>query len=115
METPPGIDGISFAPTLFARGDQRQHDYLYWEFPGYGHQQAVRTGDWKAVRHNVNRRGSDFELYNLRSDGAENRDVASEHPDIVRRIEDIARAAHTRSNLFPILPGETRNSKRASR
>jgi arylsulfatase len=109
-ETPPDIDGISFAPTLFGHDGQRRHEYLYWEFPGYGHQQAVRAGDWKAVRHGVNRAGSEFELYNLRSDLAEQHNVAAEHPDIVRRIKVIARAAHTRSNEFPILPGEKRNN-----
>ena len=65
---------------------------MYWEFPGYGHQQAVRAGDWKAVRHGINRRDSKFELYNLHDDLAEQHDVAAEHPDIVRRIEEVARA-----------------------
>lgn len=26
------IDGISILPTLFKKGKQLQHDYLYWEF-----------------------------------------------------------------------------------
>ncbi|MEX0612505.1 MAG: arylsulfatase [Pirellulales bacterium] len=110
LETPNEIDGISFAPTLFGgEAVQREHDYLYWEFAGYGYQQAVRAGEWKAVRHNVNRGKSDFALYNLSSDLAEQRNVAADHPEIVRRLAAIAEAAHTPSSVFPFLPGERRN------
>jgi arylsulfatase len=105
-EVPAGIDGISFASTLFAEEGQREHEYLYWEFPAYGHQQAVRAGDWKAVRHDVNRGESEFELYDLGSDLGELHDVASKHPDIVKRMQEIAAAAHTPSTIFPLLPGE---------
>src|SRR5258708_4368879 len=41
---PKGIDGVSFAPTL--RGDsakQKAPAHLFWEFAGYGGQQAVRV------------------------------------------------------------------------
>jgi arylsulfatase len=115
-EPPQGIDGISFTPALFGREGQRQQDYLYWEFPSYGHQQAVRMGDWKAVRHNVNRGDSQFELYNLSNDLAEAYDVAAEHPEVIRRIAEIAAQAHTSSKIFPLLEGEmARNSPRAKR
>ena len=55
-EVPEGIDGISFMPALLGRDDQREHEFLYWEFTGYGGQQALRMGDWKAVRQNICRR-----------------------------------------------------------
>ena len=46
--TPPtDVDGISFLPTLTDRGEQKQHEFLLWEFHGYGGQQAVRMGRWK--------------------------------------------------------------------
>jgi len=57
-QPPSAIDGISFAPTLLGRDDaQKQHPWLYWEFPGYGGQQAVRLGHWKAVRRGILRSG----------------------------------------------------------
>jgi arylsulfatase A len=108
-ETPDGLDGISFAPTLLNDGDQPQHDYMYWEFPAYGHQQAVRLGDWKAVRRGVNRSRGEFELYNLATDLAESSDVAAENPEVIRRVQEIATAAHTPSQLFPLLAGEKRD------
>jgi len=106
-EAPDDIDGISFVPTLFGAEGQRKHDYLYWEFPSYGYQQAVRSGDWKAVRHNVQRDDSRFELYNLHHDLGEAHNVAAEHPEVVRRLAGLAAASHTRSKVFPLLPGET--------
>ena len=50
-------DGISFLPTLLGKSKkQKQHEYLYWEFPGGGGQIAIRTGDWKGIRRNVDRK-----------------------------------------------------------
>ena len=106
---PEGIDGISFAPTLFGRPErQKEHDYLYWEFSSYGGQQAVRMGDWKGVRQNMSRPNNPdplkIELYNLATDVGEQHDVAAEHPEIVDRIRAIMREAHTPSKLFPLKP-----------
>jgi arylsulfatase len=105
-DLPRGSDGISFAPTLLGRDGQAEHDYLYWEFPAYGVQQAVRAGDWKAVRHALDRGDSEFELYNLNADLAEQRNVAKDHPDVVRRMAAIAKNAHEPSPLFPLLAEE---------
>ena len=105
-DAPDHLDGISFAPTLFDKGEQREHDYLYWEFPAYGHQQAVRYRDWKAVRHGVNRGDPLFELYDLSQDIAEQHNVADQHPEVVRRIIELAKAAHTKSELFPVLASD---------
>jgi arylsulfatase A len=105
-EAPEKIDGISFAQTLFQEEGQRQHEYLYWEFPAYGFQQAVRAGDWKAVRHNLNKGDSEFELYDLHRDIGEERDVAADYPEIVRRMEQIADSAHTPSEKFPLFQDE---------
>ena len=54
--TPAGIDGISFAPTLLGK-KQEARPFLYRESPGYGGQQCVRAGDWKAIRTELNPRG----------------------------------------------------------
>jgi arylsulfatase len=102
------IDGISFAPTLLGRGNQRPHDYLYWEFPSYGGQQAVRKGDWKAVRQDMLRRNNPdplaIELYNLASDLGESQNVAADHPEVVDQMRTIMREARTPSELFPLRP-----------
>jgi len=108
-EPPQATDGISFAATLLGRPErQKLHEHLYWEFTGYGGQQAVRMGDWKAVRQNILRRNNPeplkVELYNLKDDIAESRDLAAEHPEIVARMQKIMEAEHAPSELFPMPP-----------
>lgn len=92
---PAAIDGISFAPLL--RGEQqKKHDYLYWEFPAYGGQQAVRMGKWKGIRKNIMEEGNlEIELYNLETDLREQHNVAAQHLDVVEKIERIMEQAHT--------------------
>jgi arylsulfatase A len=103
--TPAESDGVSIAPTLLGREQPRQ-EFLYWEFHGYGGQQAVRRGDWKGVRQNLLRRNQEpdlsIELYNLADDVGESQNVADEHPDVVAGIERIMREQHTPSQEFPI-------------
>jgi arylsulfatase A-like enzyme len=99
-EPPPGIDGISFLPTLLGRGGQRQHDFLYWEFHEGDSQQAVRMGPWKAVRK---RPGAPLEIYDLRSDLCEQHDVSTDHAEIVAKIEAYLQSARTESQFWKLL------------
>lgn len=106
--TPKGLDGISFAPTLFGK-QQPERPFLYRESPGYGGQQCVRVGDWKAIRQNLNPGAKPVtvppvqtELYNLASDRFETTNVAPQHPDIVKKLEEILQQQHVKSDLFPI-------------
>lgn len=93
---PKQIDGLSFVPTLLGQtGQQKSHEYLYWESAGQKQditQQAARWGNWKAVR---NQPKAKFELYNLQSDIGEERNLANEKPEIMQRIEAICREAHS--------------------
>lgn len=104
-QIPADIDGLSFAPTLLGKA-QAPRPFLYRESPGYGGQQSVRQGDWKAIRTALNR-GNDLskiktELYNLAEDPGETRDVAARHPDRVKALEKIMAEQHRPSKLFPI-------------
>ncbi len=103
VSPPPTIDGISFKPTLLGSGLQREHDYLYWEFHGQGGKQAIRKGDWKAVRLNVRQnRYSPIELYNISVDISEENNVAEQYPDIVEEMNKLFYEAHIPSKLFPL-------------
>ncbi|MEL6717405.1 MAG: arylsulfatase [Bacteroidota bacterium] len=83
------LDGISFVPTLLGKKeDQKQHDYLYWEFPERGGSQAIRYGKWKAFRNDIKKDGNlEIELYNLEDDLQEQNNIAAQHPDIVAKLE----------------------------
>jgi arylsulfatase A len=103
---PPGMDGISFAATLLGKA-QAPRSFLYREFPAYNGWQSVRSGDWKALRKNLNPRqraiqpNLTIELYNLKDDPSESKDVAAAHPEVVSRAERIMAGQHERSALFP--------------
>ncbi len=93
------IDGISLAPTLLGNGPQPLHDALYWEYRG---QQAMRAGDWKAVRRKLKAGSDRIELYHLGRDPAESTDVADQHPELVERFS--AEMANRRfpSDVYPL-------------
>jgi arylsulfatase A-like enzyme len=106
--TPPNLDGISFAPTLLGKR-QAPRPFLYRESPGYGGQQSVRVGDWKAIRRNLNpaprakdQKPGEIELYNLANDPNETTDVANTNPEVVAMLHDIMEAQHEKSDLFPL-------------
>lgn len=105
---PANTDGISFLPTLLGRNaDQKRHEYLYWELAMQRGWQAIRMGDWKAVRSNVSQPGEPrLELFNLKSDPKEQHDVAAEQPELVARFLRIAREARTTSTMFPLTHAE---------
>ena len=88
-EQPKNLDGISFLPTLNEKdAEQIQHEYLYWEFHEKGGRQAVRKGNWKAVKYNVLKDPeAPIELYNLLDDVGEEDNVATQHPDIILEME----------------------------
>jgi arylsulfatase A len=93
------IDGISFAPTLLGTGAQAAHDYLYWEYKG---QQAMRRGNWKAVRSHLKKKDLTIELYDLQADRAEQRDVAGDNPELIAEFEELFAAARFPSDVYPI-------------
>lgn len=93
VEAPDGLDSISFLPTLSGNGtQQREHDYLYWEFYEQGGRQAVRSGPWKLIRQPW--MSDRVELYNLEADLGETQNVAAEHPQVVRKLDGYMEAAH---------------------
>ncbi len=99
QKPPADLDGISILPTLLGRPQTRRHDFFYWEFHERGFQQAARMGDWKAIRLKP---GEPLELYNLTKDIGERHDVAAEHPEVVRQIEDYLKRARTESDEWPV-------------
>jgi len=98
-KAPNDIDGISIVPELLgakaAGREQKKHEYLYWELGG---QRAVRIGHWKAV---WSRKGRAWELYDLRRDPSETKDIASEHAEVIAKVVAYAEAAHE-----PVREGE---------
>ena len=93
-------DGISMLPTLTGSKKQKKHAYLYWEFHEDGGRQAVRMGDWKAVRQKIASGNPTFELYNLKNDPGETNNLTEKNPKQAKKLEKIINSARTESELF---------------
>ncbi|NPD46036.1 sulfatase-like hydrolase/transferase [Lentimicrobium sp. L6] len=101
IDIPEESDGISFLPTILNLQHQVNHEYLYWEFPEYNGQQAIRFGDWKAIRKNIQNGNLELELYHLLSDPQEQNNVAELHPEIIKTINIFMKESHVKSSITP--------------
>ncbi|HDZ04097.1 hypothetical protein LCGC14_0217570 [marine sediment metagenome] len=105
FEKPTDTDGISFLPTLLGEENQLEHEFMYWEFPEYGGQVAIRIGDWKVIRqHLKDEENPTLELYNLMDDPTETNNIAAKHPEILKKAAKIFEREHTEpeTELFKI-------------
>jgi arylsulfatase A len=91
VDLPDDVDRISYLPTLLGRDtDQAQHSFMFWDYPEYGGQIAVRWGKWKGVKQDLRKTSdSPLELYDLDADIGEQQNVVADHADVAERIESI--------------------------
>ena len=98
-DSPKNLDGLSFLPTLLGK-KQPVHKHLYWEFHERGYtEQAIRMGQWKAIRHGVN---SPIKLFNLHKDLSETQDVSAQNPVMVTQMQTLMNAERSDSTLWPL-------------
>lgn len=89
-------DGISYLPVMLGK-KQKKHEFLYWEFPETGGQQAIRMDKWKVVRTNLHKGVVETQLYDLENDKLELRDLSKHYPEIIAKVEEIFRKEHIKS------------------
>jgi arylsulfatase len=77
----PEAPGRSLAPA-FAKNDTIARDSLWWLHEG---NRAVRVGDWKLVAAE----GDPWELYDLKTDRAEQHNLAATMPEKAKELEQI--------------------------
>jgi arylsulfatase A-like enzyme len=88
------VDGLSIVPLLRQTGEI-QRDALYWHYPHYwrGGQSrpfgAVRNGDWKLIEYYEDMRA---ELYNLKDDIGESKDLAAANPQKAAELRGMLHA-----------------------
>lgn len=102
--SPHYTDGLSFAPTILGNSKQPTHRSLYWEFHEDGGRQAVRMGDWKLVKqHASNPAKTSFELFNIKADPAESKNILQKHPKRFKELKKIMDDSHVETPEFPLL------------
>lgn len=79
-------DGASLLPLL--RGEPAHPRQLFWHYPHYSNQggepaSAIRDGDWKLIEFY---HGGRRELYNLRNDAGETRNLAPSQQALVKKL-----------------------------
>ncbi|WP_209329402.1 arylsulfatase [Lunatimonas salinarum] len=103
VQVPDSLDGLSFVPTL--RGaEQPSHKFLYWEFHEQGGKQAIRQGDWKAIRLNAKTDSTSVRLYNLANDPGETENLVATNEEIVQRLIQLMDQARDEDPEWPFLP-----------
>jgi arylsulfatase A len=108
VQSHKNIDGISMLAAIKGQ-KQKQHDHFYWELHESGGKQAVRMGSWKGVRLNVTTvDNAPIELYDLNADPREKNNIASKHPDIVKKIEGIMQKEYVPNKDWPLMLSEMR-------
>jgi len=90
----PQVEGVSLLPLLEGGecgegGESLDREAIYWHYPHYANQGctpacSVRSGDWKLIEFFEDRH---VELYNLREDVSEARDLADDEPETAGRLQ----------------------------
>lgn len=104
-------DGLSVV-ALLKGGSAPEREAFYWELHEGASLQAVRFGNWKAVRNGPSK---PVELYDLGKDAAESTNVAASHPDLVARAVDLMKSLRTDSPDWPLVdpkPGKKKAAKK---
>ncbi len=83
-------DGVSLVPLLKGEG-ALDREAIYWHYPHYGNQGgtpgcSLRAGDYKLIEFFEDGR---LELYNLREDVSEERNLAPDEPERARELHDM--------------------------
>lgn len=101
VDVPSRCDGLSILPTLLGNGEQKQHEYMYWE---YQDEQAVRIDGYWAHREKPS---EPVRLYDATNDPEELNDLARERPELAERIAAIMTKEHEPALQSPS-PGESK-------
>lgn len=89
------MDGKSFVPLLKNPSLKEEERIFIWHFPnkwiskdgpGINYKSAIRKGDWKLI---YNMRDGSKELYNIKNDIGETKNLSTQHPDKVKALSSL--------------------------
>ncbi|MBU6238625.1 MAG: arylsulfatase [Planctomycetes bacterium] len=86
------LEGRSLVPAFANHAIEREA--IYWEHEG---NRAVRKGDWKLVA----KHGGSWELYDIRADRTESKDLSTSKPEIVAELVELYEKYAARTFVAP--------------
>ena len=104
-------DGFSLV-TFLKGGAAPKREYFYWELHEGASLQALRWDDWKAVRNGPS---EPIEIYDLKTDAAESKDLAAENPNLVAKAEALMKSARVDDPNFPMRDKKPGAGKKATK
>lgn len=91
-------DGVDLSPLLQHEDARLKPRYFYWETFEPEFRQAVRWKNWKAIRLS---KGQALELYDLKVDPKETRNIAAQNPSVIAQFEAYLAQAREPSVEYP--------------
>lgn len=79
LESIQPLDGVNLLPYILGKNNSTPHHYLYWKKESRA---AIRHKNWKLLRFP----DRPAQLYDIHNDISEQRDLASQHPEIVKSM-----------------------------
>ena len=106
---PRHLDGVDMLPYLTGKKTGDAHPYLFWlnNEPDDAPRRwlvAVRNKHWRLYKY---KESDPWQLFNLSKDPREEKNIAAQHPEIVKRLAQqhtIWRKTHTPHGVIPDLP-----------
>lgn len=104
------LDGLSLVSFLKG-GPAPKRECFYWELHEGASLQAVRWGDWKGVRNGPSK---PIEIYDLASDPAESKDLATQRPELVAKAQELMKLSRVDDPNWPLRDKRTGMQKKNS-
>lgn len=79
------FDGEDVSAAWLGKGPYERTKPLVWKSSSPGSDPCIREGRWK-LSHPTRKNGGEFELYDIIADPAESKNLAAQHPGVVKKL-----------------------------
>ena len=114
LPIPKHCDGVNLIPYLTGKNKGEPHEYLFWlnNEPGDAERRHMIAVRWKKWRLYKKYAKDPWQLFDLKADPKEEKNIAEKHPDIVERLS--AKHAAWKKSLAPLgkIPKMTKSDDR---
>ncbi len=103
LKSREGLDGENLWPAMTGAVTMTSRKPMLWVYPEYGGQIAVRIGDKKVIRRDLNKKKpGDWEVYDIVKDRAEKNNLAKEESALIRQAQEILSREVSENTVFPM-------------